>query len=101
MESEPVQFPGNVPGDIAIHFSDEAQGDVELRFLLPAGAGHAVHEGQKLLECFWRWLDADKEPVHCKRIADCGREHEFEARFRLKKDPGDPIIGATARGFAA
>ena len=58
----------NVARGMAIDLADEAQGEVQLVVILPAGAGHAAHQfGEEIANPGWR-TDCGEQPVHLARL---------------------------------
>jgi FtsH-binding integral membrane protein len=70
----------DILGERALDLADEAQGDVELRVALPAGAGDAAHQREQAFPDKGRRAEADEQAVH---DAD---------RLTLNRGRGKPVL---------
>ncbi|OMG61371.1 hypothetical protein IL54_4733 [Sphingobium sp. ba1] len=66
-----------VVGAMAIHFADEAQGEMELGIALPPGSGHARHDGEQRGAMAGRRADGDEQAMHKTVIAISERPRQL------------------------
>lgn len=70
-EADEAERIDQVIGAMAIHFADEAQGEMELGIALPPGTGHARHDGEQRRAMAGRRADGDEQAMHKAVIAIC------------------------------
>ena len=78
-------------GAMAIHFADEAQGEMELGIALPPGTGYVRHDGEQRSAMAGRRADGDEQAMHKAVIVIYG--HRANCNVRMLPHPALEYAG--------